>query len=194
MGAEEIEQKHAAREWRLLGREAARQMSHLALTLAVVALAAIALGAVAAGLQAGRDEARAADLALVVAPAVPPAALADHSFELYRRGYARTMLLVGEGAAALRAQLAERGVPEEGMVEASTAATAAELRRLAREARSGAASALVVTAPEEQLRALKIARDQGLRAYGAPQPAASVDPLGLVGASMRYWRYVLFGL
>lgn len=195
MGAEEIEQKHAVPEWRRLGRQAARQAGHLLITVTIVALIAIALGAIAAGLQAGRDEARSADLALVVAPAVPPAGLADHSFELYRRGYVRTLLLVGEGTVALRAQMAERGVPEAAIVEAPAAATSAELRRLSREARAGAAtSALVVTAPEEQLRALKIVRDQGLRAYGAPPPTATVEPLGLVAASVRYWRYVLLGL
>lgn len=194
MGAEESEQKDTTLAWRRLWSQAGRQLAQLAVTLTVVALAALALGAIAAGLQAGRDEARSADLAMIVTPAVPPAGLAEHSFELYRRGYVRTLLIIGEGAAALRIQLSERGVPEAGLVEGPAAATTAELRRLAREARAGATSALIVTAPEEQLRALKIARDQGLRAYGAPQPAAGAGAWGLLGASVRYWRYVLFGL
>lgn len=195
MGVEETEQKLAASDWRRFGRRAGRQAAHMASTLAVVALTALALAAIAAWLQARRDETRSADLALVVVPAVPPAGLAEHSFELYRRGYVRSLLLVGDGTVALRAQLAELGMPEAGMVEEPAKATTAELRRLAQEARAGAAtSALVVIEPEEQLRAIKIARDQGLRAYGAPVRDAPVEPLRLIGASVRYWRYVLLGL
>ncbi len=185
-----------AASWRLNGRAWRRQGAYLAVTLATVALAALALAALAAGLQAGRDEARSADLALVVAPAVPPASLADATFELYRRGYVPRVVIIGEGQAGLKAQLVERGMPEASLESGpSPAPETAELRRRAREAAgAGAASALVVTAPAETLRALKVVRDQGLRAYGAPAPAGGADPLGLLGASARYWQYVLLGL
>lgn len=195
MVAEETEQKQSAYEWRRLGRQTGRQAARLAVTLAILALAALTLGALAAALQAGRDEARNADIALILVPAVPPAGLAEHSFELYRRGYVRTLLIAGAGTAALQTQLTELGVPDASIVKGAATATAVELRRLAREAGAGAeASALIVTAPEEQLWALKIARDQGLRAYGSPPPTSGVEPLRLAGASLRYWRYVLFGL
>jgi hypothetical protein len=181
--------------WRQVWRGAGRQLGYLGLTLAALALGALALGALAAGLQAGRDEARSADLALVVAPAVPPASLADQVFELYRRGYVPRVVMVGEGQAGLVAQLVERGVPESSLEVAPEAGGAAfELRQEARAAyASGAASALVVAPPVETLRALKVVRDQGLRAYGAPPPDGVGDPLSLAAASAGYWRYVLLG-
>lgn len=182
--------------WRPVVRELRRQAMYLAVTALFVALVALALSAVATALQAGRDEARSADMALVVTPPVPPEALADHVFELYRRGYVPGLILAGEGQAGLKAQLVERGMSEALLVSdpAATAVTA-DLRRLARAARAeGASSLLVVTAPDDTLRVLKIVRDQGLRAYGSPAGAAGVDPLGLLAASLRYWRYLILGL
>lgn len=181
--------------WRLWWREGWRQAAYLAVTVTVVALIALALGATAAGLQAGRDEARNADLALIVAPPVPPTALADHSVELYRRGYVTTLLIVGEGQAGLVAQLIERGIPETHLASGPPGPlTPGELRRLIGEARpSGASSMLVVAFPGELLRALKLVRDQDVRAYGSPAPGATADPLELIGASVRYWQYVLLG-
>lgn len=187
------QEPRAGRPWRLTRRQIGRQTAHLALLTAIIALLALALGAVAAGMQASRDEARAVDLALVVAPAAPPTALADHVFELYRRGYTPRLILAGEGQGGLKAQLVERGVPEVSLLsDGASGAGSAELARLLREARAaGAASLLVVTAPAETLLGLKLARDQGLRAYGAPAPARARDPLTLLEASLAYWRYVL---
>ncbi len=182
--------------WRRASRQVWRQGAFLAVLITTLALIALALGAAAAWLQAGRDEARSADLALLVAPAVPAEGLVEHAFELYRRGYVPTLLLTGEGQAGLKAQLVERGVPEAMIIsDAAMQAETPDLRRLARQARlEGATSMLVVTAPNETLRSLKIARDQGLNAFGSPPPDAATEPLGLAGASLRYWRYVLFGL
>lgn len=176
--------------WRLVRRQA----GYLAATLLAVASVALALSAVATMIQAGRDEARAADVALVLAPAVPPEALADHVFELFRRGYTPTLILAGEGQAGLQAQLVARGIPE-AQVQGADGGAPSELRRLAREALgAGAGSVLVVTRPEGALLTIKIMRDQGLRAYGAPVPPARVEPLAVAEASLRYWQYVLLGL
>lgn len=195
MDAETVarQEPRAGRHWRVTRRQIGQQMAHLALLTATVALLALVLGAVAAGMQASRDEARAVDLALVVAPAAPPAALADHVFDLYRRGYTPRLILAGEGQGGLKTQLVERGVPEASLLsDGASGAGAAELTRLLREAHAGgAASLLVVTAPAETLLGLKLARDQGLRAYGAPAPERTLDPLSLLEASLDYWRYVL---
>ncbi|NTU78358.1 MAG: DUF218 domain-containing protein [Chloroflexales bacterium] len=177
-------------------RRARRQAAYLGVTLALVVLAALSLVVLAAGLQAGRDEARRADLALVVAPAVPPAALADHTFELYRRGFVARVVVAGAGSEGLKAQMVERGVPEAQVVAGGAAtAGATALRALAREAHAaGATSILIVTAPAETLTAMKIARDQGLRAYGSPVPGAAFDPPGLALAGIHYWQYALLGV
>ncbi|HMQ32891.1 MAG TPA: YdcF family protein [Chloroflexaceae bacterium] len=180
---------------RLVWREVRRQATALAVTVAVVAVVAFGLSLAAAAMQAGRDETRSADLAVVVAPAAPSERMADHAFEVYRRGYVPAVLLAGEGQAGLKAQLLARGVPEAALLSDGAGAAAPDLRRLARRAADGdAMSALVIAAPEETLLALKIARDQGLRAYGSPTPGAAMTPGGLLGAAARYWRYVLLGL
>lgn len=183
--------------WHVWWRRARKQLAYLGLTAVGVALAGFVLGMIAVALQFGRDEARSADLALVVASAVPTEAVANHTFDLYRRGYAPLVVVVGEGREGLKAQLVERGMPEEQVVigGADGQSGVAALQALSREVHAGGATGLlVVTAPAETLTALKIAHDQGLRAYGAPVPGAAPDPLSLVLGSMRYWNYVLFGL
>jgi uncharacterized SAM-binding protein YcdF (DUF218 family) len=159
-------------------------------------LSAVLLAALATALQARRDEARAADLALVVAPAVPPDELLERSVDLYQRGFAPQLVLAGEGADTLRAALLERGVAEDAVVVAVQAdGEAAQLRAAAQAARAtGAGSVLVVGAGSGQLRWLKLAGDAGLRAHGVPVPPGGPGPLELLAASGRYWRYVLFGL
>lgn len=174
-------------------RRAWRQAAYLAITLGVVALVALGLGVAAAGVQARRDEARSADLALVLVPPVPPEALADHVLELYRRGYVPRVVVVGEGHEGFRADLLERGVPEE-TVMANASAGVATLQALAQEARAGGATSLLLVAgPSETLTALKVLRDQGLRAYGSPPPDPPAGPLSLLRSSLRYWRYTLVG-
>ncbi|MEI7610790.1 MAG: RNA ligase family protein [Rhodospirillaceae bacterium] len=56
----------------------------------------------------------------------------------------------------------------------------------------GAQSLLVASAPADQLLSLKVAHDQGLRAYGAPTPTAVLDLLDVLRAALDYWRYVFF--
>ncbi len=152
----------------------------------------LALTLFALVLQAGRNETRRADLALTVAPAIPPPELAEQIVELHRRGFVSRTLIAGEGGEGLRAQLVERGLREEHIeLGASDVGSTAGLRLIARETRAaGMASALVVTPPAEALLGLKVVADQGLFAYAAPIPAEADLP-ALLRASLNYWQYVL---
>ncbi len=179
-----------ALRWRRVGWQAGYALS----VLLILALIALLVGALAAGLQARRDEARTADVLLIVAPEVPSAALVEHAFELYRRRYAPSVVIVGAGSEAMRIALIERGAPE-GALQAPTPTTepVAALRDSARAARqAGAASALIVAEPAEVLLWIKLVGDNDLKAYGAPPPGVTPGPLALLRASGQYWRYVLF--
>lgn len=182
------EQRQAPRR---AGRAVAAQASRLLGLLTILAVLGLGLVALATGLQSQRDEARRSDLLLVVAPAVPPQAFVDHTFELYRRGYAPRLLVAGDGRRQVLAALRERGLPAEAMVEAEGPALAPEHVAALRAEQGEQASALVVAQPEELLLTMKIARDLGLRAYGSPPPGPGVEPLELLQASADYWRYVL---
>jgi len=163
------------------------------LLVIVLALAGLGLGlaALAGALQAGRDEARRADILLVVAPAVPGAPLIDHAFELYRRGYARQVVVAGAGRPQMEAALRERGLPPDALGTPDDAAAVAERLRSVRAA--GGDSALVVAQPDALLLHLKLAHDQGLRAYGSPPRGQPVEPLALLHSAVSYWAYVLLG-
>lgn len=174
-------------------RRARRRAGYAVSVLLVMALIALLVGAVAAGLQARRDEARSADVLLIVAPALPSLALIDHAFEIYRRRYAPGVIIVGAGSEAMRVALLERGAPEATLQAARpTEATVVALQEVARSARSaGAASALIVGEPAEMLLWLKIVGDNGLSAYGAPPRGVAPGPVALLRASGQYWRYAL---
>lgn len=182
-------------ERRALRRLAVRQAAYLAALALVAALLALLLSTAATALQAGRNEARTADVVLIVAPAVPGQPLIDHAFELYRRGYTPRMVIVGPGAEGLRVALQERGVAEGALIVGDPEGTEmAQLRAAAVAAvAEGAASAVVAGEPAGMLRWLKLAGDAGLRAYGAPARGDEPGPLELLGAGARYWRYVLLG-
>ncbi|MCS6883581.1 MAG: hypothetical protein RMK84_19940 [Oscillochloridaceae bacterium] len=169
------------------------QAGYAVSVLALAALIALLAGAVAAGLQARRDEARSADMLLIVAPALPSQTLSEHAFAVYRRRYAPTVVIAGAGSEALRIALIERGAAEETLRVALPAATpVAELQEVLRSARrAGAASALVVAEPAELLLWLKLVGDHGLSAYGAPPRGVTPGPLALLRASGQYWRYAL---
>ncbi|MCX7789290.1 MAG: hypothetical protein N2378_01495 [Chloroflexaceae bacterium] len=175
-------------------RRASWQAGYAVSVLLVMALIALLVGAVAAGLQARRDEARSADVLLIVAPALPSQALIDHAFEVYRRRYAPGVVIVGTGSEAMRIALIERGAPEGALqAPAPILQPVAALQEVARSARhAGAASALVVAEPAEMLLWLKLVGDSGLSAYGAPPRGAAPGPVALLRASGQYWRYALF--
>jgi len=190
-----VESETVAAPARAAGWRGARRQAGYGLSvLLVMALIALLVGAVAAGLQARRDEARSADVLLIVAPALPSPALIDHAFEIYRRRYAPGVVIVGAGSEAMRVALLERGAPE-GTLQAATPAGApvAALQEVAHSARSaGATSALIVAEPAEMVLWLKLVGDSGLRAYGAPPRGVAPGPVALLRASGQYWRYALF--
>jgi hypothetical protein len=174
--------------WRAIRRQAAAFGG----IVATIALLALCISTLAVWLQGRREEARSADVLFVAAPAAPPEALVEHSLELFRRGYAPQVVLVGEGGEALRALLVERGVPEAAVAVAPPGAGAqAQLQAAAAAQRAGADSALVAGSPAELLIWLKLARDAGLRAYGAPTPGETPALPELVAAGARYWGYAL---
>lgn len=174
--------------WRAIGA----QLKRLGIVCGIVLLTLLGTSVAAAAIQAGRDEARHADLLLVLAPEIPPQPLIDHALEIYRRGYAPRVLLVGPGQGQARDRLLDRGVPAEaiGLVPPATTTS----RWLANAvAQSNGATALVVADPSEILNALKLIQDHGLRAYGSPPSGVAPRPLDLLGAGVRYWAYVLGG-
>lgn len=174
-------------------RQVGQQVVRVITAVIVIGLLLLLLGMIAIWLQAGRDETRQADLMLVAAPDVPAQQLIDQSFELYRRGYAPQMLLLGEGQQALRQALSDRGVPEELLLPSEPTASLPQHTATAAAFAAGAQTVLVVAPPAETLLWLKIARDDGLRAYSAPPRGVVLEPLELVQASAAYWRYVLLG-
>jgi hypothetical protein len=155
---------------------------------------ALLLSSLAVGLQSRRDEARTADLLLVVASAPLAPELPETVLDLARRGYAPELVLVGSGAAALRAALVEQGQPEGSMQLGPEAPSElAMLQAAATAARGrGAATAVVVGEPVELLTLLKAVEDSGLEPFGAPVAALEPDPLAILSAGVRYWGYALF--
>jgi hypothetical protein len=172
-------------------RQIRRQAATLVASIATVVLVSLCISTLAVWLQGRRDEARSADVLFVAAPELPSEALVEHSFELFLRGYAPQVVVVGQGGEGLRALLLERGVPEAAVVAATGADLQAKLAAAAAARQSGAGSALVAGAPAELLLWLKLTRDMGLRSYGAPTPGEAPALPELVGAGARYWRYAL---
>jgi hypothetical protein len=170
------------------------QFARLAGLLLLIALLATGVAAAAIAAQAGRDETRSVDLVLVLAPALPPASLVERSLDLYRRGYALELLLIGPGGDLVRSRLIAQDVPAAALLAGPGGDGSLHLAAAVQSARQrGAQTLLVVSVPEAQLLGLKIVRDQGLRAYGVPVGEAAIDPIDLARASARYWRYVLLG-
>lgn len=172
--------------------------------LAMIGLAALALVlvvCVAVVAQAGRDETRQVNAAIVLGAAQwngqPSPALRgrlDRALDLYRRGVISTIVLtggVGQGdtvseAAAGRAYLLGQGVAPEALLAEETGTTTLEsLTNAAQIVRANRIeSVLLVSDSYHMLRSLKIANDLGLDAVAAPvqatQPGFSAEQVGHV--------------
>ncbi|MBX0330365.1 hypothetical protein K2Z83_22130 [Oscillochloris sp. ZM17-4] len=175
------------RVWRAAGAQLAR----LALLLLIVAACGVGTSAAAIAIQAQRDDMRSADLLLVIAPDIPPTSLIEHGIDLYRRGYGGHIVLSGPGRGRAYAALVGRGLPAEALISGAGDRSLGDA--LATSWQGGARSLLVVSAPADQLLSLKIARDQGMHAYGSPVPAAPLGLLDTLRAALGYWRYALLG-
>jgi uncharacterized SAM-binding protein YcdF (DUF218 family) len=174
--------------------------------LAAAALAGLALlaGAVVAALvieidrQSSRDEARPADVIVILGaaayrgrPSPVLKARLDHGLELYRRGIAPRIITTGGAGGdphfteseVGRNYLVSRGVPSEAIIiepggestAQSTIAVAEIMRRM------NLGSCVVVSDGYHIFRAKKILEERGLRVYGSPRPAQPSKDL-------RYWQ------
>lgn len=112
----------------------------------------------------------------------------DHAIELWHAGLAPRFVVTGGGAegdrtteaAAARQYAIDRGVPADAILGEDRGRTTLEsLRAVAvlLEER-GARTVLLVSDPTHMLRAIRMAEDLGLTAYGSPAPGAPVakDP------------------
>lgn len=168
------------------------QLTRLILLLLMIGLTGIALAAAAITIQAQRDETRSTDMLVVIAPNLPPSSLIEHSFDLYRRGYAAKVALAGPGRERARADLLGFGVPPSALTSLTDGESLSTALAVAQ--RSGVRSLLVVSEPASQLLNLKIAHDQGIKAYGTPDPEMSLEAIDALRAAMSYWSYALFNL
>ena len=169
--------------------------------LPVVALLIVAVLVV---LQGTYTEVRRADTVLVLPDECAPdqgeascdTPQLDYALDLYSRDFATHIILIGQQTAASdRTYLQSKGFPDQSLiVEDQEATRPAQMRHVAQLIRErGASSLLIVGAPSGMLRALKMARDLDLSAYGVPLPGApTFVPLDVAREAVAYWRYVLF--
>lgn len=163
--------------------------------LALLILAGLLLVASLVALQGANDESRRVDAIALVWTTPPAPEHLNYTVDLYRRGYAARLLLVGEDPAAVQAALVAQGLPVDVVVLAEGPGDRwDQFQHAAAVAQQqGIGSILLVDTPGTLLRSLKMARDLGLRAYSAPVPATPLDAGVVLREAAAYWRYVLFG-
>jgi len=142
--------------------------------------------------QGGRDEARPAEAIVVLGAAQyngTPSPLFQarlaHAVKLYEDGIAPVFIVTGgklpddrtTEAAAARAYAIGHGVPADAiLVEDRSRTTLEQLRTVAEMLRErGLHSAVLVSDRTHMLRSLRIARDQGIDAYGSPTTTSPVE-------------------
>jgi uncharacterized SAM-binding protein YcdF (DUF218 family) len=165
-----------------------------------LALAAVVGGALAAGYatfriwdQGGRDDARPADVIVVLGAAQyngTPSPLfearLEHAVRLFENGIAPVLVVTGgkgrpgdvtTEAAAARAYALAHGVPDEAiLVEDESRTTLEQLETVGRMLRDrGLGTAVLVSDRTHMLRSLRIARDQGFEAYGSPTTTSPTE-------------------
>jgi uncharacterized SAM-binding protein YcdF (DUF218 family) len=142
--------------------------------------------------QGSRDEARAADAIVVLGaaqyngtPSPLFGARLAHAVALYRDGIAPVFIVTGgklpddrtTEAAAAREYALANGVPAEAiLVEDRSRTTLEQLRTVAGMLRErGLRTAVIVSDRTHMLRSLRIARDQGIEAYGSPTTTSPTE-------------------
>ncbi len=151
--------------------------------------------------QSTRDEARRADVILVLGaaeyrgrPSPVFRARLDHALELYNRGLARLVMTTGgaggdpvftEGGVG-RSYLIARGVPSERIVVESEAGRTVESTARAGEImhRMGLRSVIVVSDGYHIYRAKRMLNFEGLKVYGSPRKEVIHEPW------RERWNYV----
>jgi uncharacterized SAM-binding protein YcdF (DUF218 family) len=165
-----------------------------------LALATVVGGALAAGYvtfriwdQGGRDDARPADVIVVLGAAQyngTPSPLfearLEHAVRLFENGIAPVLVVTGgkgrpedvtTEAATARAYALAHGVPDEAiLVEDESRTTLEQLATVGRMLRDrGLGTAVLVSDRTHMLRSLRIARDQGFEAYGSPTTTSPTE-------------------
>jgi uncharacterized SAM-binding protein YcdF (DUF218 family) len=142
--------------------------------------------------QGGRDEARQADAIVVLGAAQyngTPSPLFEarlaHAVQLYKNGVAPVFIVTGgklpddrtTEAAAARAYAVAHDVPAAAiLVEDQSRTTLEQLRAVGEMLRGrGLHTAVLVSDRTHMLRSLRIARDQGIEAYGSPTTTSPVE-------------------
>jgi len=143
--------------------------------------------------QGGRDEARKADAIVVLGAAQyngTPSPLfearLDHAVRLYKDGIAPVFIVTGgkgrprdttTEAEAARDYAIAQGVPASKiLVEDQSRTTLEQLTTVGQMLRdSGLRSAVIVSDRTHMLRSLRIARDQGIEAYGSPTTTSPAE-------------------
>jgi len=179
--------------------------------LVLFGVAVVAVITIQVRRQAGMDEARPADVIVVLGaaeyrgrPSPVLKARLDHALDLFRRKLAPRILTTGgaggdpvftEGDVG-RAYLMNHSVPaeaiiveREGETTAQSAAAAAEIMQ-----RMGLDSCLVVTDGYHLFRVKKILEQKGLEVYGSPRPSEAASgwrlwwPCARQAAAYLLWR------
>jgi uncharacterized SAM-binding protein YcdF (DUF218 family) len=170
------------------------------------ALLLLGLTAAMVVVQSGRDEARPAGAALVPGEAFDSAltseqkAQCDHAVNLYRRGTVGRVILTGNSMflPLARQCLVDQGLPSQVLfVDETSGSLVKGIRSAANMARAqGFSSVVVVAEPPAMLTALKVARDEGLAAYGSSPGVVSVveNPYAVADGTWRYLKYVFAGV
>ncbi len=151
--------------------------------------------------QSQRDEARPADLILVLGaaeysgrPSPVLKARLDHALELYQRKLAPRIMTTGgaggepvftEGTVG-RAYLTSRGVPPEAMIVESEGESTVESTTIAAEImrRMDLRSAIVVSDGYHIYRVKKMLEAKGITAWGSPRKERSAEPI------RDRWNYI----
>jgi len=161
---------------------------------AIVTLVSVAYFAVRIEQQSARDEARQADVILVLGaaeyrgrPSPVLRARLDHALTLYQRGLAPRIMTTGgaggdpvftEGGVG-RSYLIGHGVPSEAIVVENESASTVESITMAGEImqRMGLHSVIVVSDGYHIYRVKKMLQNRGLAVYGSPRPDPHLDPI-----------------
>ena len=167
----------------------------------IVLVVAIAVLSVRVAEQSQRDEARPADVILVLGaaeyrgkPSPVLKARLDHALELYQRKLAPRIMTMGGAGGELvftegtvgRSYLTSQGVPPESVIVENEGESTVESTTIAVEImqRMGLHSAIVVSDGYHIYRVKRMLQLRGIRAYGSPRKEHSA------GAIHDRWNYV----
>lgn len=159
-----------------------------------VVLGAMVLVCVLIVMQGGRDEAQQTDALVIFCPVTISEEYIDHAMQLYRRGYATRMVLIGEDPSAAHDIFIQNSYPDAAILLLETSSNRwTDMRQMAETAyQHHITSIVLIDRPSAMLYDLKMAHDLGLEAYGSPLPTQRIEISEMIYASLDYWDYILF--